>query len=308
MHDGKKDTRFENIKGLRVRKTAAAAEANCTYNAMTVDVEDYYMVSGFADVVKFADWHKFSSRVENSTVEILDLLSDSGTKATFFILGYVAEKHPGLVREIDRRGHEIACHGYNHKLVYTQTRDEFRHDVRKAKSVLESVIGRKVLGYRAPSYSITKESYWAVDILSEEGFRYDSSIFPIYHDRYGMPGAERFAYPIKTRRGSLIEFPPSTARLLGMNIPLGGGGYLRFFPLSVTRALTRRINFVEKQPVVFYVHPWEVDPDQPRLKGQWSSGFRHYVNIKSTLPKLKALTRMFKFKPLCEFYNEYEKL
>jgi len=273
------------------------------YNALTIDVEDYYMVSAFADVVKFEDWHRYESRVEKNTCRLLDLLEEYGVKATFFILGWVAERHPALVQRISAAGHEIASHGYNHRLVYDLTADEFREDVRKAKNVLEDIIGAPVIGYRATSYSVVKKTLWALDILIEEGFLYDSSIFPIHHDRYGFPEADRFPYTVKTRGGKIVEFPPSTYSLLGMNIPVAGGGYFRLFPLPITKAAIKRINQKEKKAVLLYVHPWEIDVDQPRLKGGRLSEFRHYINLHTTLPKLRVCMREFKLKPLAEFYD-----
>ncbi len=271
------------------------------YNAMTIDVEDYFMVSAFSDVVRFEDWPGYESRVERNTRKILELLAEHGIKGTFFILGWVAERNKGLVREIHGAGHEVACHGYNHRLVYNLSPGEFREDVRKVKTILEDITGAAVLGYRAASYSIVLKSLWALDILIEEGFRYDSSIFPIYHDRYGVPGADRFAHEIKRNGGMLMEFPPSTFRVFGINMPVAGGGYFRLTPISITKSLIRTINAREKKPVVFYVHPWEIDAGQPRIKGKWLSEFRHNLNLESTFPKMKALIKEFKFRPLKEF-------
>jgi len=273
------------------------------FNALTIDVEDYYMVSAFAAQVKFEDWHRHESRVEKNTRKLLDLLAEHGVKATFFILGWVAEHHPSLVRSIAAAGHEIASHGYNHRLVYDLTPEQFREDVRKAKRLLEDVISTPVIGYRATSYSIVKKTLWALDILVEEGFLYDSSIFPIHHDRYGFPEADRFPSTIKTGKGEIMEFPPSTFPFLGQNIPVAGGGYFRLYPLLLTKAVIKRINENEKKAAIVYVHPWEIDVDQPRLKGSTLSEFRHYVNLRTTLPKLKDCMKEFKFKPLCEMYH-----
>ncbi|WKZ32617.1 MAG: DUF3473 domain-containing protein [Thermodesulfobacteriota bacterium] len=272
-------------------------------NALTIDVEDYYMVTGFADRVRFEDWPKFESRVAMSTRKVLALLSRYGVKATFFVLGWVAENDPRLVREIHSEGHEVACHGYNHRLIYDTTPDEFREDIRKSKRILEDISGRPVAGYRAASYSVTKKTLWALDILMEEGFLYDSSIFPIHHDRYGIPDACRFPYEIKRNGGALMEFPPSTLRLLGQNLPVAGGGYLRLLPSWLTRAAAKKINSKERKPVIFYIHPWEVDEGQPRLKVGSLSAFRHYTNIKSTSAKLEGLMREFSFRPLSAFLD-----
>ena len=273
------------------------------YNALTIDVEDYYMVSAFSDTVKFADWHKYESRVEENTRRLLDLLGQHGIRATFFVLGWVAERCPRIVSSIHSAGHEVASHGYSHRLAYDMTPDEFRDDVLRSKAVLEDITGVRIAGYRAASYSITGKSLWALDVLIEEGFLYDSSIFPVRHDRYGLPGANRFPHVIKGKKGSIMEFPPSTCRILGQNIPVAGGGYFRLFPLSVTRAAFRRLNAVEKKYAIFYVHPWEIDTGQPRLKGKLRSRFRHYVNISGTLPKLRLIFSEFKFKPLGEFLD-----
>ena len=269
-------------------------------NTLTIDVEDYYMVSAFANRIKFEDWHKFESRVEKNTYILLDLLDLYGVRATFFILGWVAERHPELVKEIDRRGHELASHGYNHRLVYELTPQEFREDTRKSKGIIEDIAGKPVIGYRATSFSITERSIWALDILIEEGLLYDSSIFPIRHDRYGMPNAERFPHPIKSNGRTIIEFPPSTYHILGKNIPVAGGGYLRLLPLWFTKTALRKINDKEKQPTLLYIHPWELDAEQPRLNGSMLSMFRHYTNIKQTLFKIRRLLESFRFAPIKE--------
>jgi len=238
--------------------------------------------------------------VRNTTI-LLDVLEAYDVKATFFVLGWVGEHHPGLVRDIHRAGHEVACHGYNHRLIYQLTPDQFREDARKAKGILEDLIGSKVAGYRAASYSIIQETLWALDVLIEEGFLYDSSIFPIHHDRYGIPGSDRFPHRIARPGGSLWEFPPSTYRIFNQNIPIAGGGYLRLFPLRMTTAAMNRINEREKKPVIVYLHPWEIDVAQPRLNGRWLSRARHYVNLSSTLPKLETFLTEFKFEQLSRF-------
>ena len=274
------------------------------YNALTIDVEDYYMVSAFADVVKFEDWHRYESRVEKNTYRILELLNEHNVRATFFVLGWVAERFSKLVRDIHSMGHEVACHGYNHRLIYEQYPHEFREDVSMAKNILEDIIGKPVIGYRAPSYSIIKKTLWAIDILIEEGFLYDSSIFPIHHDRYGLPEADRFPHVIKRNNGTIMEFPPSTYNIFGQNIPVAGGGYLRLYPLHLTKAAIKRINKRDRQIAILYLHPWEIDKDQPRLNGCWKSRIRHYINLNSTLPKLKNFIEEFKFKPLSCFLND----
>ena len=272
-------------------------------NALTVDVEDYFMVTAFASGIKFEDWPRYECRVERNTHRILELLAQYGVKGTFFVLGWVGENYRSLVRDIQAAGHEIACHGYNHRLIYDLTFDEFREDVRKAKITLEDITGAPVSGYRATSYSIIKKTFWALDILAEEGFRYDSSIFPVHHDLYGVPGAQRFFHTIKTGAGEIVEIPPTTFTLLGQNIPVAGGGYFRLYPLRLTKAIIRRINEIEKKTAVIYVHPWEIDVDQPRLQGGLLSKFRHYVNLRTTEPKLGDCMKEFKFKPISEIFN-----
>lgn len=276
------------------------------HNALTIDVEDYYMVSAFSDVVSFEDWHIYESRVENNTCKILDLLNEYGVKATFFVLGWVAEHYPSLIKSIHNSGHEVASHGYSHRLIYNLTPNQFRDDIRKAKFIIEDIIGTAVKGYRAASYSIVKRTLWALDILIEEGFQYDSSIFPIHHDRYGLPGAERFPHIIKRTSGAIMEFPPSTYQVFGQNIPVAGGGYLRLFPARFTKRAIKKINEKDKNMAIVYLHPWEIDVNQPKLCGCWKSRLRHYINLDSTLPKLKILLNEFRFKTLAEFTQQSE--
>jgi polysaccharide deacetylase family protein (PEP-CTERM system associated) len=273
-------------------------------NALTIDVEDYYMVSAFADVVSFEEWGSFESRLERSTFKVLDILDEQNVKATFFTLGWVAEHHPGVVREIHARGHEVASHGYNHRLAYELSPEEFREDTRRSKGLIEGITGEAVEGYRAASYSITKKSLWALDILIEEGFVYDSSIFPIYHDRYGLPGFSRFPQLVsKDGAGELLEIPLTTVRILGKNLPVAGGGYLRLFPLSLVKWGIRRLNEHEGEPAVIYIHPWELDPEQPRLDGSRLSAFRHTVNLEKTASKVTGLIKAFEFGPVREVFS-----
>jgi len=274
------------------------------YNALTIDVEDYFMVTAFSDVVKTEDWSKYESRVENNTLQILDILDEYRVSATFFTLGWVAEHYPKLVREIHRRGHEVASHGYNHRLTYDLSLQEFREDVRRSKALLEDIIGESIVGYRATSYSILKKSLWALDILIEEGFTYDSSIFPIHHDIYGYPEFSRF--PVNIHRegvGDILEIPISTINILGKNIPIAGGGYLRFFPIRFTEWGIHRLNEKEGKPVIVYIHPWELDPKQPRLNGRRLSIFRHYINMETTSSKLRGLLSKFKFAPINQVFH-----
>jgi len=261
-------------------------------NILSVDVEDYFHVEAFSDVVGRDTWDRYSCRVEANTLRLLDLFDRCGVKSTCFILGWVAERYPGLVREIVSRGHEPACHSYWHRLIYKLTPEEFREDTRRAKGVIEEIAGRPVYGYRAPSYSITARSLWALDVLSELGFRYDSSIFPIRHDVYGIPNAPRAPFQVETRFGSIYECPITTFRLWGEhNLPVGGGGYLRIFPLRYTLAGCRRAR-AEGLPLVVYVHPWEVDPQQPRLQGRITSRLRHYTNLGRMMDRLKAVIEL----------------
>jgi len=329
------------------------------------------MVSAFESVVKRQDWDKYESRIERNTHRLLEILDESGmahsaerigneltpcasrltprgpVRATFFCLGWIAERYPNLIKEIHRQGHEIASHGYDHQVVYKMTPSQFREDIRKSKKILEHIVGEEVIGYRAPSYSITKRSLWSFEILAAEGYRYDSSIFAIHHDFYGFPEAPRFPFIISLNgngslefrllnlesimaethhrntaaflnsttatpqhfispyasplvpTGTLIEFPISTVRIFGQNIPISGGGYFRLFPYLLIRQGLKRINEVEKNCIIFYVHPWEFDPDQPRLNSiSFKSRFRHYINLDKTESKFKKLLRHFQFAPM----------
>jgi len=267
---------------------------------MSVDVEDYFQVSAFDDVVDRRDWEKLPSRVVQNTSRLLDLFDEFGVRATFFVLGWVADRFPELVKRISLAGHELASHGYHHRLVYTQTPDEFREDVRRSKRLIEDLSGQAVRGYRAPSYSITRESLWALDVLIEEGYAYDASIFPIRHDRYGIPDAPRHPHQRSSASGQLTEAPPSTVRMGATNFPIAGGGYFRILPYWWTRWGISRLNHRERQPAIFYLHPWEVDPEQPRLPASRLSRFRHYRNLDKTEPRLRALLSEFRFDSVAE--------
>jgi polysaccharide deacetylase family protein (PEP-CTERM system associated) len=268
-------------------------------NALTIDVEDYFQVNAFARHVRQDQWGAYPVRVDSNTGRILDMLDTFSIKATFFILGWAAERLPELVREIHRRGHEVACHGYGHELVYSIGPERFRADIRRSKAFLEDKCGVRVNGYRAPSYSITKKSLWALDILVEEGFCYDSSIFPVLHDVYGIPGFNRFPHEIQTQSGTITEFPLSTILLkVGRweyRLPIAGGGYLRLLPAPLIGQAIRYINSYERQPAVIYFHPWEIDPHQPRIKAGLKSRFRHYLNLEKMESKIKYLLRGAKF-------------
>ncbi|MGH7847852.1 MAG: XrtA system polysaccharide deacetylase [Candidatus Binatia bacterium] len=270
-------------------------------NALTVDVEDYFHVAAFARVVRREHWDSYPRRVGRNTTRLLELLAEQGVRATFFVLGWVAEKLPRLIQQIGQAGHRIGCHGYAHEMIYRNSPEEFRADLRKAKGLLEDTLGVPVRSFRAPSYSITAESLWALEILAEEGFQYDSSIFPIVHDNYGIADAPRFPYWKVLNSGLRIqEFPPSTVRLFGINVPVAGGGYLRLLPCAVTSWAIRRINRVDKEPAMIYLHPWEIDPDQPRIAAPLLSRFRHYQNLDSTEDKMKRLLSQFSFAPMEE--------
>jgi polysaccharide deacetylase family protein (PEP-CTERM system associated) len=311
-------------------------------NALTIDVEDYFQVSAFEAVCPPETWGGYECRVDRNTRRALDLLADRGVRATFFVLGWVAERFPGLVREIARAKHEVASHGYSHRRVSQSTREEFREDVRRSKVLLEDLTGMEVLGYRAPSYSIAPGTLWAFDELVDAGYLYDSSVFPIRHDLYGLSDWPRFPFLVERidggnwvpaeaearpgpgfpvpgskfsplRRGrkgatpgtgngeQLLEVPITTVKVLGKNFPIAGGGYFRLFPYPLTRWGLARINRLEGRPFVFYVHPWEFDPDQPRISGAGlKSRFRHYVNLKQTEERFRRLLRDFRFAPLRE--------
>jgi polysaccharide deacetylase family protein (PEP-CTERM system associated) len=263
-------------------------------NAMTVDVEDYFHVSVFDGLVPRSSWAQMESRVCANTERLLTIFNESSLRATFFVLGWVAERFPRLVRAIAAEGHEIASHGYGHRLVYDLTPHTFRADVRRSKDLLEEAIGGAVYGYRAPSYSVTPRSLWALDVLIEEGFRYDASIFPIHHDRYGIPISPRHPY-VLTRTGPLVEAPGSTVRCGPFNFPIGGGGYFRILPYAWTRWGINRLNERERLPAIFYLHPWEIDPGQPRLGAPALGRFRHYFNLARTEQRLRTLIQDFRF-------------
>lgn len=273
-------------------------------NALTIDVEDYFQVQAFEPYVPRDQWGSFPLRVPGNVARLLDLLDEYGVRATFFVLGWVAERLPLLVRDIQRRGHEIACHGYGHQLIFRIGPQAFQEDIRRAKGVLESITGVEVKGYRAPTYSITEKSLWAFDLLIETGFSYDSSVFPVYHDTYGIPGAPRFPYTVRREAGSIEEFPLSTLPLslpgLSYRLPIAGGGYLRLLPVQLIRWGLSRINQREGKPAVLYLHPWEIDPGQPRIKAGFKSSFRHYNNLSRTEGKLRYLLEGLSWGPMVE--------
>lgn len=266
-----------------------------TLNAFTVDVEDYFQVSAFEGGIDRAEWDTFECRVEDNTLRLLDLLAEHNVFGTFFVLGWVAQEYPELVRRIDSAGHEVASHGFWHQLIYNQTPAEFRADLAQSRDELQDITGKPVFAYRAPSFSIVKRSLWALDVLVEEGFRIDSSIFPVRHDRYGVTDARRDIHIRETQSGPICEFPPSVLRVSGMNLPISGGGYFRLFPLQLMVSSWKRL-VARQMPGMFYIHPWEIDPDQPRLNvaGRLSR-FRHYVNLGKTGRKLSRFLEEFRF-------------
>ena len=271
-------------------------------NALTVDVEDYFQVSALAPHFDRGDWHRIPSRVERNIDLVLALLAESGAKATFFTLGWIAERYPQLVTRIVAEGHELASHGYGHHRATDQHRSEFSEDIRKAKTLLEDRAGVEVKGYRAPSFSVGKKNPWVFDCIAEAGYRYSSSVYPIRHDHYGMPDAPRF--PHQSRDG-LLEIPVTTARVLRANLPAGGGGYFRLMPYALSRSLIRRVNEIDGRPAVFYFHPWELDPGQPRVAGaNLKTRFRHYLNLHRTEPRLRRLLRDFTWHRIDQVFFE----
>lgn len=275
-------------------------------NAFTVDVEDYFQVSAFEKNIARSQWGDFPHHVVDNTERILDLLAEHEVKGTFFVLGWVADHYPQLVRRIADAGHELASHSYWHRLVYEITPEQFREDLRNSKRAIEDASGVAVDCYRAPSFSITRKSIWALEILVEEGFACDSSVFPIVHDRYGIPDAKTGIHQIQTPSGPIWEFPPSVRRLAGMNLPVSGGGYFRLYPYAFTANSFWRINHQQNEAFMFYVHPWEVDVEQQRMPfAKGATRFRHYVNLHTTEHKLRRLLRGFSFGTISDVLRPY---
>jgi polysaccharide deacetylase family protein (PEP-CTERM system associated) len=269
-------------------------------HVLTVDVEDYFQVEAFSGCVSRADWDTYASRVVDNSERLLDIFEGYQAKATFFILGWVAHRFPSLVRRIHARGHELACHSFWHRKVDSLTPGEFREDTRAACDAIEQAASVRVRGYRAPTWSITRNSLWAFDILAEEGFEYDSSIYPIRHDLYGIPRAARYPYLQPCGNGrSILEFPPATIRIAGMSLPAAGGGYLRIFPLTYTFRAFEQFE-TARHPLVVYLHPWEIDPDQPRIAAPLKSRIRHYTNLSRTRSRLERILERYRFLPFCD--------
>jgi len=276
-------------------------------NALTVDVEDYFHVAALAPSIDRDSWGSRESRVLRNTHKLLAIFEQRDVQATFFVLGWVAEKNPQLVKDIAAHGHEVACHGFSHRLVYEQSPEEFYDETRRAKSLLENITGSAVLGYRAASYSIVRRSLWALDILAEEGFDYDSSIFPIHHHRYGIPDFSRTPVRIELAGGrSIREFPMTTVTAGPIKFPLAGGAYLRFFPPALFRWGFRRL-IAAGEPIVLYVHPWEIDPDQPRQDTSLKVRINHYYNLHRTQARLKRLLEAYDFAPLADVLADLDR-
>lgn len=262
-------------------------------NALTIDVEDYFQVSAFAPYIERSAWETTPCRIERNIDRILELLNQGGAKATFFTLGWLAQRYPRLVRDISAQGHEVASHGQAHLRASEQSPAEFDNDIRAAKHLLEDTVGTAVRGYRAPSFSIGHGNLWAFDRIAAAGYRYSSSVYPVRHDHYGMPDAPRFPYRVCA---GLIEIPVSTARVFGRNLPAGGGGYFRLAPYALSRWAINRVNRIDRRPAIFYFHPWEIDPQQPRVHGVGlKTRFRHYVNLDRTETRLRRLLSDFRW-------------
>ncbi|HLJ28836.1 MAG TPA: XrtA system polysaccharide deacetylase [Candidatus Angelobacter sp.] len=273
------------------------ASAEKPVHILTVDLEDYFHVEAFAGTVSRSSWDQYPCRVVENCHRLLDIFDRHQVKATFFVLGWIADRFPALIREVHDRGHELACHSFWHRKVDSLTPAQFRADTREACDAIEQAASVRVSGYRAPTWSITRRSLWALDILEEEGFEYDSSIYPIHHDLYGIPGANRYAYAHVCENGeSLLEFPPATARIAGMNFPAAGGGYLRIFPSAYTSWVFKQFESAGRS-LVLYLHPWEIDPEQPRIRGPLKSRFRHYTNLHRTEERLERVLKSYRFAP-----------
>lgn len=268
---------------------------------MTVDVEDFFHVSAFESVISPSQWNDYQPRVDTNTRRLLDLFAKKGIKSTFFVLGWVAERYPDLIKEIHSQGHEVASHGYAHRRVTLLSRNEFLQDVKRSKDHLEDLLGEQIIGYRAPSFSIGYSNEWAFEVLAELGFKYSSSTYPVNHDLYGSPDWPRFAY---NRPENILEIPIPTLRIMGKQIPIGGGGYFRLYPYKITEKLVSKYLRQEKQPYSFYFHPWEIDAGQPRLKNApLKSRFRHYVNLHRTEAKLIRLLDDFNWSTMRDVYG-----
>ena len=292
---------MENKTFLAVDRRWSPPAAAGRTNALTCDVEDYFQVSAFEHLVRRDSWKEWECRIPRNVDRVLDLYEEAGVRGTFFILGWVAENFPEVVRRIVAEGHEVASHGMQHVRVWDQTPDAFRADIVRARTLLQDVTGQRVRGYRAASWSLDERTPWAHRIMAEAGYEYSSSIYPIAHDHYGLPDAPDFPFYVKS--AGILEIPASTSRLLGRNLPAAGGGYFRLMPLAVSRWLMQRISRTREMPAVFYFHPWELDPEQPRMTGITArTRFRHYVNLQRFEPRLARLLRDLKWGRMDEIY------
>lgn len=282
------------VQGLLQNDVKPVARGrSAVLNALSIDVEDYFMVSAFEHRIRREEWGKYESRVERNTLRILDVLDESGTRGTFFVVGWIAENFPALLQEIHRRGHEIGCHGFYHQLVYDLTPEEFRQDLRRTRRAIDAAGVGPVLGFRAPSFSVVERNLWALDILRKEGFKYDASVFPADHARGGLAGAARYPHWIH----GLAEFPMSTACVMGKPLPFSGGGYFRLFPYRFIRfGMDQSVK--AGKPTIVYLHPWEFDPEQPRMKAGRFDTFKHYVNLDKTETKFRRLLHDYHFAPV----------
>jgi polysaccharide deacetylase family protein (PEP-CTERM system associated) len=271
-------------------------------NALTIDVEDYFHVTAFTGDVDRERWASLESRVERNTGRLVELFARHDVRATFFVLGWVAERYPAIVRDLYAAGHEIACHGLTHEVIYKQTPAVFRQETIRAKALLEDLTGTAVRGYRAATYSIVRETMWALDVLADLGFEYDSSIFPVRHDLYGVPDAPRAPYRVAS--GRMLEIPLTTLQIAGQRLPCSGGGYFRLLPYALFKWALRRVNQHDRMPAVFYCHPWEIDPQQPRIEtASFKSRFRHYVNLEATEARLGRLLQDFRWGRMDEVFG-----
>jgi polysaccharide deacetylase family protein (PEP-CTERM system associated) len=268
-------------------------------HCLTVDVEDYFHVAAFRNCVPAASWDQLPSRVEANTAKVLDLLNELGARATFFVLGWVAERFPSIVRRISQAGHELGCHSYSHQLIYDLDPKAFHQDTVRALDAIQQASGERVSSYRAPSFSITRRSLWALDVLASLGITHDSSIFPVRHDLYGIPQAPAAPFVIQLAGARMVEFPASTIRLFGTRLPATGGGYLRILPLLYQRKALRTLEHLSI-PGMIYLHPWELDPEQPRIKSSLRSHFRHYTGLSRTASRMRKLSGQFHFAPMSE--------
>ena len=281
---------------------AEQSDSSNIKNAMTIDVEDYFQVSAFSNNISMDQWRSHDCRVERNMARILELFDQHGVKGTFFTLGWVAQNYPNIVKQIVAEGHELASHGRNHVRVYEQSPQEFSDDIRATKQLLEDIGGVEVKGYRAASFSIDERNLWAYDCLAEAGYRYSSSIYPLQHDHYGMPNAPRFSF--YAHESGLIEVPISTVKLMNRLWPSGGGGYFRFFPYAISRRLIQAVNAKEKRSAIFYLHPWEIDPEQPRQENiPLKTKFRHYINLQHTYSRLNKLLKDFSWDRLDQVFS-----